>query len=80
MFKSLALTLNGRMRVGEVKSAEEDVAADFGVNSFPTLIAIEATGERHTFTGKLSICDGKIYVLYVTMFIYIYVYIRRLTC
>lgn len=42
------------MAVGEVKQSEKNIVAEYGVESFPTLIVISPTEGAVKFEGKLN--------------------------
>ncbi len=43
LFKSLAVHLRGRMRLGQAQSSDSKLADMFGVTSFPKLVAVPGT-------------------------------------
>lgn len=42
------------MAVGEVKQSEKNIVAEYGIESFPTLIVISPTEGTVKFEGKLN--------------------------
>jgi len=55
VFTGLSVELQDRMAFGMVpKNAEDDVKSEFGVSSFPLVMAVTAEGERVTYDGDIK--------------------------
>mmetsp|Transcript_51418 Transcript_51418/g.122422 ORF Transcript_51418/g.122422 Transcript_51418/m.122422 type:complete len:694 (+) Transcript_51418:49-2130(+) len=56
LYKSLAVTFSGRIRVGQAPASDTALAAQFGVDTFPALVAVPgqdpAAATKHT--GKIK--------------------------
>ncbi|GAA5813602.1 hypothetical protein MFLAVUS_007085 [Mucor flavus] len=54
LYKALSVDFKDRMAVGEVKHSEKNIVAEYGVNSFPTLLVITPDQGVVKFEGKLN--------------------------
>ncbi|KAI8331820.1 hypothetical protein EDC96DRAFT_548709 [Choanephora cucurbitarum] len=54
LYKALSIDFKDKMLVGEVKSSEKNIIAEFGIQSFPTLLVISPEHGSVQFEGKLN--------------------------
>ncbi|CEP12011.1 hypothetical protein [Parasitella parasitica] len=54
LYKALSVDFKDRMLVGEVKQSERNIVAEYGIESFPTLLVISPKHGIVTFDGKLN--------------------------
>ena len=56
LYKSLAVQFSSRMRLGQAASADTELAAQFGVESFPALVAVKGSDPKAAVkhTGKIK--------------------------
>lgn len=54
LYKALSIDFKDRMAVGEVKQNEKNIVAEYGIQSFPTLLVITPEHGTVKFEGKLN--------------------------
>ncbi|RCI04919.1 protein disulfide isomerase (PDI) protein, partial [Rhizopus stolonifer] len=54
LYKALSVDFKDSILVGEVKSSEKNIVAEFGIQSFPTLLVISPEHGPVKFDGKLN--------------------------
>ncbi|GBG67933.1 hypothetical protein CBR_g1052 [Chara braunii] len=54
LYKGLSLRFRGRMAFAQASSSDAELAAQFNVTNFPTLLLIDQHGERFSYKGSLK--------------------------
>lgn len=54
LYKALSVDFKDRLSVGEVKQSEKNIVAEYGIQSFPTLLVVTPEHGAVKFEGKLN--------------------------